>query len=232
MTQLAYPGVELQEAYRGIDGDRGYKISNVFGAASSAADSPQVFLVDVVPGWHIRPHHHDVPQFQVVVRGGGRMGHHEFAAPYVHFADGRTAYGPLEAGQHGMSFFTIRASADTGAHYMPEERERLAARPRGRQEQAALRPYGTVPAATCEHVCVELRPDGLSASDIDLAPGASIPPDGVPGQVRRLLLVLEGSVARGGTNYPPYSWFSDADGSTELRAGGQGARLLRLTLPG
>ena len=53
---------------------------------------PMAFLVEQDAGAIVGAHYHQADQFQVVVGGAGRLGHHDIAAPAVHFAG---AWSPL-----------------------------------------------------------------------------------------------------------------------------------------
>lgn len=89
--------------------------------------TPHAFLVEGTPGRVIRPHFHDMDQFQVVVHGGGVLGKHALASHAVHFARGHTPYGPIVFGENGLGFLTLRAHRDPGAQYMhlPEIKDKL-----------------------------------------------------------------------------------------------------------
>ena len=86
---------------------------------------PQGFLV-MQPPWSVTPpHFHDHEQFQVVVEGDGRIGRRSTRPLSVHYAAGHTPYGPIEAGENGLYYFTLRARWDSGAKYMPGSRDIL-----------------------------------------------------------------------------------------------------------
>ncbi|MCY4591607.1 MAG: hypothetical protein OXE86_13795 [Alphaproteobacteria bacterium] len=86
---------------------------------------PQGFLVMQPPGSVTPPHFHDHEQFQVVVEGDGRIGRRPARPLSVHYAAGHTPYGPIEAGEDGLYYFTLRSRWDSGAKYMPGARDRL-----------------------------------------------------------------------------------------------------------
>lgn len=96
------------------------------------AGVPQVLLVEQqIPGSKILPHFHGVDQFQVIVGGDGKMGHQPVGPISLHYTNRFTAYGPIEAGPQGMSYYVLRpAFAVSGSHYLhvPEERAKM---PRG-----------------------------------------------------------------------------------------------------
>ena len=81
---------------------------------------PQGFLVQQPPGSVTPPHFHEVNQFQVFVGGNGRMGKRPAGPVTVQYANGHTPYGPIVAGEQGVTYFTLRAAWDPGAKYMPK----------------------------------------------------------------------------------------------------------------
>ena len=88
---------------------------------------PQAFLVRLgADSGTLRVHFHPVDQFQFVVRGEGRLGGHEVGPGTVHYADRYQPYGPIEPGDDGIAFLTLRGVSDAGAHFMPESQSRLA----------------------------------------------------------------------------------------------------------
>lgn len=98
---------------------------------------PMAFLVEQDPKAVVGAHYHQADQFQVMVEGSGRLGHHDVAAGDVHFAGAWSAYGPLAAGAAGLTYFTLRNGWDPGARYMefPDNRAALRALPRQHREQ-------------------------------------------------------------------------------------------------
>ena len=95
-------------------------VHNYYGRVKSMHVGPQAFLVHMPDeGSTIRPHFHDVDQFQVVVGGGGRMGPEAIGPVAFHYADAYTPYGPIIGGRDGIEFFTIRAQCVGGFFPMP-----------------------------------------------------------------------------------------------------------------
>ena len=86
---------------------------------------PQGFLVEQPPNSITPPHFHDHEQFQVFVGGNAHMGKQAAPPLSVHYVRGHTPYGPISAGAGGVKYFTLRASWDSGAKYMPASRELL-----------------------------------------------------------------------------------------------------------
>jgi hypothetical protein len=80
---------------------------------------PMAFLVEKDPRAVVKPHFHQADQYQVVVQGGGRLGHHDVGTVAVHYTDAWSAYGPIVAADEGIAWFTLRNAWDSGARYMP-----------------------------------------------------------------------------------------------------------------
>ncbi|WP_235738804.1 hypothetical protein [Nocardioides alcanivorans] len=73
----------------------------------------------------LRPHFHEVDQFQVVVGGDGTLGRDQISNGAVHYTEGYTSYGPIRT-EEPLAYFTLRAEPTTGINYMPEERRKRA----------------------------------------------------------------------------------------------------------
>ncbi len=86
---------------------------------------PMAFLVEKDAGAVVHPHFHSADQYQVVVQGGGSLGKHAIGTVAVHYTDAYSAYGPIIANDHGVSWFTLRNTWDPGARYMPANRQVL-----------------------------------------------------------------------------------------------------------
>src|SRR5262245_25555331 len=89
-------------------------------ATAEAPDGPTAFLAQYPPGDNSSTHYHAVDQFQILVQGKGRMGRHDVAPYFVHFARAYTPYGPLHADEKtGWTFMTLRVRYDAGAQRLP-----------------------------------------------------------------------------------------------------------------
>src|SRR6185436_10600992 len=82
------------------------------------------------PNTMIRSHFHVQDQFQVVAEGGGTLGRHAVAPIHVHYASRHTGYGPITAGDQGLSYFTFRAVTTPYAYFLPESRDQMENLPR------------------------------------------------------------------------------------------------------
>jgi hypothetical protein len=115
---------------------RQYTIAEYVGAApkrghyvegNEANDNglPQGFLVHQPPNATTPAHFHEPNQFQVFVDGAGRLGAASALPLTVQYANGHTPYGPIVAGDAGVSYFTLRQRWDPGAKYLPASRDML-----------------------------------------------------------------------------------------------------------
>jgi len=198
---------------------------------------PQGFLVQQPPGSVTPPHFHEVNQFQVFVGGGGRMGKRPAGPVTVQYANSHTPYGPIVAGEDGMTYFTLRAAWDPGAKYMPKSRDRLQ---KGNQRQTVAAPVmPSAPAAlralkAPETVTLIPREaDGMAAWLLRLPPGCAMPiPDPADGG-GQYHVVVSGGMLRGGEAMPALSClFATTDEPAyEARAGADGLEMLVLQFP-
>ncbi len=92
--------------------------------------SPTVFMVEMQANTSTPPHFHRNNQFQVVVKGGGSIGPHALGEVTVHYAGAYTGYGPLVAGDAGLSYITLRPVFETGAQWIPAQRDQMVRGPK------------------------------------------------------------------------------------------------------
>ena len=208
------------------------------GNGGGIVDEPQAFLVEMHANETIVPHFHEVDQFQVFVAGGGGLGRQAAGLLAVHYADHHTGYGPINAGPHGYSYFTLRARSDPGAHYLhnPGYRDALKPSPK-RHGIAAGITLSTEPVLMDrKEVAVEkLMPeldgnDGLGASLIRLGPGATHTGPNPRATGGQYYLVVNGSLALGTTSYTAWStvFVPATDAPLALTAGPKGLEALIL----
>lgn len=87
---------------------------DVFGRTDIVAEGdaerpgPHAFLVEQRPDVVLPAHFHLNDPFQVVVAGRGTLGRRPIAPIAVHYARGRTGYGPIVAGPDGAELLTLR----------------------------------------------------------------------------------------------------------------------------
>lgn len=202
---------------------------NYLGTAGTIAAGPQAFLVErLYANARIDPHFHDVDQFQVVVRGDGRIGKKTVAPVTFQYADAYTPYGPIVANGAGIAFFTLRPIASGGHFRMPGNRHRMPCRA-GRNLAGAFSLDGT-PVGAGEVVREELLPmaaDGVRAAGFRLGAHAHAvgPPSDAGGQY---YLVCDGTLIERGRTLAGHSLIHVAPGEAApaLAAGAAGAAVL------
>jgi len=208
------------------------------GNGGEIVNEPQAFLVEMHASETILPHFHEVDQFQVFVAGGGSLGRHAAGLLAVHYADHHTGYGPINAGPHGYSYFTLRAKSDPGAHYLhkPGYREALKPSPK-RHGVAADITLSTEPVLMeRKEVAVEkLMPDldgtdGLGAALIRMGPGMTHTGPDPRATGGQYYLVVNGGLELKAGSYSAWStvFVSATDAPLALTAGPKGLEALLL----
>jgi hypothetical protein len=204
-----------------------------FGSNQAIARGPQGFYVDFGPEFMIHPHFHRVDQFQIVVRGTGKIGKHSLDPVTVHYTDGFTPYGPIDCGKEGMAFFNFRSHSDVGAYPMPASKAELE-RKAGRSftEHTWFDLGGGDRGRTRMEALIDLQDDGLATYELIAAPGANLPDD-VVGGACRYQLVLGGSLVFEDRELPERSavFASAGEVLSHRRAGAGGLHLLQVQLP-
>ena len=85
--------------------------SSYFGPRYSAAEisaGPQALMTQMGSNETILSHFHGVAQFQIFPSGAGMMGKTEVRPLMLQYKDHHSAYGPLIAGPHGLTFIALR----------------------------------------------------------------------------------------------------------------------------
>ncbi|HLG71654.1 MAG TPA: hypothetical protein VK009_14630 [Chloroflexota bacterium] len=215
-------------AFFGSNRERGFRPPDV---PLTVTDQPQVFLTERPAGNVIQPHFHEMPQYQIMFEGGGRIGKHPVEPITVHYTDAYTPYGPIVAGERGLSFYTMRGkTSNGGAHYMPASRARLV-RKAGRALTAHAAVGRRAPArSTTVEELIPLTADGVHAQLCSLGPGASARVEATALNGGRFLLVVGGSLVHEGRPFSRRSCIHLApdDPAPELTAGDDGAQVLAL----
>lgn len=199
--------------------------------------SPNAFLVDLPPGSVLDTHFHRENQFQLFVKGEGRIGPHPIRPITVHYAGAFTGYGPLAAGPLGVTYFTIRPVYDTGAFYLPHARGEMVRGPKRALHSEPVTPlepealHGLRAPQLLD--LIALQPDSIAARLLRLPPHASytdLDPDGTGGQ---FLVVMNGSILHGERALGPLDMiFVSADEPAfRLEAREAGAEVVLLQLP-
>ncbi len=212
-------------------------LTKYFGAPMEMAPGPQAFLAQSkTPRYTIDAHFHDVNQFQLFVEGFGRLGKRPASPITFHYADAYTPYGPIVAGEEGISFFTLRPRASGGYFGMPGSRDKMPGKA-GRniaRSFAPIEPEGSEQKEpVLRETLIEPEPDGLLALRLRLRAGVEatgIDPAGGGGQY---YLVAAGSLVRDGQELPRFSLLFVEPGEIApvLHPGPHGADLLVLQFP-
>ena len=199
-------------------------------------DSPHAFLIEVPANSETPAHFHRVPQYQVFVQGGGKLGRrHKVDIVTIHYTDEFTGYGPIVAASEGLSYFTLRSFFDPGAEYVdrPGAREKL--RPSARRYLVIDRDRVglssperlTARSGVASDCMIEPHDDGLAAHVLRAAPRATMTgPDPAKGG-GQYWLVLNGSLAHAGEEYVRHSlgWVSRSEDALTVTAGEGGAEI-------
>lgn len=196
-------------------------------------DSPHAFLIEVPGNSETPAHFHRVPQYQVFVQGGGKLGRrHAVETVTIHYTDEFTGYGPIFAGDEGLSYFTLRNFFDPGAEYVDRDGARAKLRPSARRylvidrDKIGLSVSESVAARNdvALDCVIEPHDDGLASYVLRAGPGVTATgpdPDAGGGQY---WLVLNGSLRHAGIEYARHSlaWVSRSEGPFTVIAGDDG----------
>ena len=102
-TVIAYDDAKVNQVTRtGSDGSR--NVSTPLLGKRGNPDLPLASLVTFAPGRVSTPHFHDVPQFQIMLDGRGKLGRRDIKTNSVHFSRPNTPYGPFTAADDSSQF--------------------------------------------------------------------------------------------------------------------------------
>ena len=217
-----------------VDGSVFHK-SEWLESGQDIALSPTVFLVEQPPDTQLHGHFHGENQFQVFVKGEGRMGTHAISPITVHYAGAYTGYGPLLSGPQGLAYFTIRAVFETGTMSASDPSKMV----RGPKRHCVSEPMPPAKAATLAlraeietEELIALQPDGIAARILRLPPGgraSGFDPATGGGQ---FYLVLNGELLHGNAVLRHWeSMFVSSDETAiSISAGASGLEVLCLQM--
>jgi hypothetical protein len=202
---------------------------------------PQAFSVEQSPQSVSLPHFHDEDQFQVIAQGGGTLGRHAVGAFSVHYTNRQTGYGPIVAGEQGLTYFTLRQIATKGIWYLanPDAKEKLDRT--APKRQATVGPLNPKPPeelralqAAQTDTLIEPHEDGLAAWVVRVPAGASVAAPAHPNGTGRYFMVLGGAMRIEGQDLPAQSvtFVSHDEKGFSIAATGEGAEVLVLQYPG
>ena len=197
----------------------GGRLIQMFGDRSTPWDGPCGHLVLQKPDDVVHPHFHEADQYQVFVKGDGRIGGHEVRVGSIHYADCYSGYGPIVPNAEGCAYMTLRPTYDTTHHSLPKE-AKLAQGRRGRQHRADM------DLSSADRHGVEAlfqRPDGVAAYQQDAAPHEPLPTIEMTGG--SYWLVMRGSVQIDGRACPSETclWVGEGETRPDMIAGDDGA---------
>ena len=198
--------------------------------------SPTMFLIEQGPHSKLATHFHRQNEFQVVVEGGGKFGSHDTKAITVHYAGAYTGYGPIVAGENGLSYFTIRSVFEQGAFMLPQGRDKMV---RGPKRQILSKPYpASETAALAARISVETielfssQPDGVAATRLLLPPNGEVNAPAGTDSSGQYIIPVAGTLLHGGREFTRWEpiFVSADEPPLPLRAGASGADVLYLRL--
>lgn len=199
-------------------------------------DHPMAFLAEGTPHRVIKPHFHEVDQFQVIVSGGGVIGHHPLSINAVHFSRAHTPYGPLTGAEHGVGFLTLRACWDPGAQYIdnPASKDKLLKVESRKPWQVTEAPDFSGDADVNLKPFQEIQDErGLAAYSVKLKAGATLHTPDAAQTNGQYLIVVGGSLTYQGKEYNAISiaFTKPHEGSFPIVAGPEGVEALVLNFP-
>ena len=206
--------------------------------ADKSIDSPMAFLAEGSPGRVVRPHFHEVDQFQVIYVGAATLGTHDLKYGAVHFSRAYTPYGPIKSyGEDCLGFVTLRAHRDSGAQYMPQSRPVLdSVENRSPWQISAMADFDLQPGANGVAIkAIDGIKDGrgLDAYSMLMRPGAKAfapEPSRSDGQY---IVIMKGSVVHAGQLKKGLAviWVDQQEGPFQLIAGADGCEVVILNFP-
>jgi hypothetical protein len=199
-----------------------------------AALTPQAFLVEQDPLFHLSTHYHLQHQFQVVVSGEGTLGKHAITPFSTHYASPESGYGPIIAGTSGLSYFTLRVVADSTTWVLPEHRASMR-HGLAKRQRFAPAPHRTEgpPASRGIDAVLPLDPHGTGAWFVRLPPQDSIVLPSPELGAGRFHIVSSGSMTVGAQPCGPNSvvFTSSNETAFPITAGEGGLELMVVQFP-
>ena len=215
----------------------GYWRSDLILSSEGDSPAPQAFLIQQDPNTVVRPHFHVQDEFQVVAEGSGTLGRHAVAPIHVHYASRHTGYGPITAGNQGLSYFTFRAVTTPHAYFLPESRDQMQSLPKRNLLGHPVALSGTATLRARKEVAIETiiepQPDGVAAWLLRLPPNATRVPPEHEKDADRFYLVGEGVMVARSERLPRFAtaFVSAAERDFDLVAGDEGLEALVLRFP-
>ena len=230
----AYDDVKVNRIERQPpSGGRGWRTRFIH-PPEGVVDFPVAFMVEGDKDRIIKPHFHQVDQFQVIVSGGGTLGRHPLALHAVHFSRAHTPYGPILFAEEGLGFLTLRAHWDPGAQYIPAQKEKLQQVPNRRPWQATEVPKFDRKVPVSLQPFEQIKDDrGLSAYALSMQPGESTNAPDVSATNGQYIIVTRGGIVHEGKHHAALTiiFVTRHEEAFRLVAGPEGAEALILNFP-
>lgn len=205
------------------------------------SSGPQALMTQMCANETILPHFHGVAQFQIFPSGSGMMGKTEVRPLALQYKDHHSAYGPLLAGPHGLTFIALRNRiGDSAPVYLskPGYREKL--KPSKRRNW--ISPHialSTRPVlqyrkeVSWENVFEQDIKDEMSAKLVRLGAGMSALGPDPKGGGGYYVFVANGSMQSNGETLPEWSmvYVEPGERAFEIEAGRVGLEALVMQFP-
>jgi hypothetical protein len=212
-------------------------VSRFFTASVDTPEQPVAFLVEKKAHAIVPPHFHEVNQFQVIAEGHGTLGKSQVRPFTLHYTNGYTGYGPIQAAEDGIAFFTLRNRFDPGAKYFPAGRSFMKPAPKRHRVSDHLLPSDAAALQSRRHERLETvfepEADGLAAWFLRMGPDSrtQTPDSGQGGG--QYVIVAAGSLLHDGVVLPRLSclYVSSEAGPLTLQAGPDGLEVLTVQFP-
>ena len=236
-TVIAYDDAKVNQTRRKSANSEFVSVSTPFLGKRGDPNLPLATLATFPPGRVSTPHFHDVPQFQIMIDGRGKIGRHDIKTNSVHFSRPYTPYGPFtSADDSSLTCLIIRSRPDTGAQHEPEAMAALNQMPDRNPWQ--ITHDVSFPEMGSTNVMLQPVPElmdehGLATYALRMKPGATVlTPDPAVGEglfvvVQKGSLIHENKEARGLT----LVHVSNQERAFEIRAGSEGLEGLIVRFP-
>jgi rubredoxin len=236
-TVIAYDDAKVNQRRRQSKHNGYFNINTPFLGQRDNPDLPLVGLTQFSPGRVSTVHYHDVPQFQIMIGGKGKMGRQDIAANSVHFSRAYTPYGPFISDPGvGLTCLIIRSRPDSGAMHDPDDVARLRDMPNRKPWQITC--DVRMPETGSGDVALESVPmlnddNGLITCGLQMKPGATmLTPDPSRGD-GLFVVVLKGSLIHEGKEASALTLvhITNREPAFEIRAGSAGLEGLIVQFP-
>ena len=235
LTPVISPGSGIEHWGSSYFGPR-YSTGAADTATAAISAGPQALMTQMCANETILPHFHGVAQFQIFPSGAGMMAKTEVRPLSLQYKDHHSAYGPLVASAHGLTFIALRNRiGDSAPVYLskPGYREKL--KPSKRRNWVSPNiALSTRPvlqfrkAVSWEPVFEQDLKDEMSAQMLRLGAGMSaMGPDPTRGG-GYYVFVANGTLRMPGEVLPPWSMVFVEPGASalEIKAGDIGLEAL------